>query len=146
MADTVQIVLPDGSYCGARTKYASADTVAVLRDHAQPIPAHVELGPVDLGFRRHPHRAVVEHADVDRQRHRCGDPFDAERGPQIGGVAGGGLDGGHHDADLREALGVEEIGRSQMLVAFTDAGAQRRHLDVEAAEDGALAGDLAVAV
>ena len=30
VADTVQIVLPDGSYCGARTKYASADTVAVF--------------------------------------------------------------------------------------------------------------------
>src|SRR5246127_1196905 len=33
-----------------------------------------------------------------------------------------------------------------MLVAFTDSGTQRRHPDVEAAEDGALAGDLAVTV
>src|ERR1700743_3211732 len=28
--DRVQMLLPGGSYCGARTKYASADTVAVF--------------------------------------------------------------------------------------------------------------------
>ncbi len=79
-------------------------------------------------------------------RHGRGDPFDAERGVQIGGVTGAGLDAGHLHADRRIALGVEEVGRSQVLVAFADAGAQRCHLDVETAEDGALAGDLAVGV
>jgi len=30
VADTIQIVAPDQSYCGVRTKYTSAETVAVL--------------------------------------------------------------------------------------------------------------------
>src|ERR1700721_4467856 len=38
VAGTVQIVLPDGSYRGARTKYASADTVAVFA----PMPSRFQ--------------------------------------------------------------------------------------------------------
>ena len=78
---------------------------------------------------------------VDRFRRA----LDGEIGAQIDGVALDRSRAGDDHADVRELLGLEEVGGAHVLVALADAGAHRCGLDVEVPGNRLGGGDLAVA-
>ncbi len=111
VADTVQIVLPGKSYCGVRTKYASAEIVAVFAT----MPSRFQ--PISNWSRSITALAVTRSAPSPAVLTWTGSGTGAVTSLivnvawRLAAVAGAGFDAGHLNDDLRIAVGVEEVGR-----------------------------------
>jgi hypothetical protein len=114
------------------------------RDHAHGVAGDTPARPVDLRASVHLNGAVTQWCDRGRQRQGQRGIADAQCRVQrtVSPKTG------HLDGDLGEFVGIEEIGRTQVLITLADTGFHRGHPDLEtpgyraAGGDAALTGDV----
>jgi hypothetical protein len=85
------------SHRGTRANAVSAATVAVAPNNAEPVPAQIEAGSVDVGLAR-------------------------EVRSKIGGLAFGGVRRGADDADIGEALDLVYLVRPRPSAVVSGVG------------------------